>query len=170
MSTKFILEREIAFINRVNKELIQSVVGEEVYYYEVAVQQTRSNKLYGEAAQKTWKPPVKLNALVKWDNPTTEFKNIGADAKYTLEAYCHTQELDERNLLPKEGDFVEYGQVYFEVTSVTNPQLVFGQVNNKILTKLVCVPAREGQFAAGGKSSQGVDHSHPVNQVVGQNK
>lgn len=170
MSRKFVLDREIAFINAINKELIQNVVGQEVHYYAIIPDKTRANRLYNESTKKTWAAPVKLNALVSYDNPNVSSTQQGQDANYSAEIYCHTEELNERNVNPREGDFVEFGQIYFEITSVTRPQLVYGQVNNKIMTKLMCTPAREGQFSAGGKSSEEVDNTHPVEQATTVNR
>ncbi len=152
----------MAFVNAISHELIQNVVGQEVLYYGISLAETRVNPLYQEAVQKTWNPPVRMNALVNFDNQNTVSSNMGLDAKYSLEVYFHDLELKERNVLPKEGDFVEFGQIFYEITSATQPQLVFGQVNNKVMTKCVCVPSREGQFQMGNDSSEEVDRSHPV--------
>lgn len=170
MSRKFITDREIAFINAINKELLQRVVGSEIKYYALLLKETQVHRLYNEAVKKTWAAPVEVNAHVMWDNPSVASNQFGQDSKYTAEVYFHTQELQERNVLPKEGDFVEFGTVFFEITAVTQPQIVFGQINNKIMTKCVCVPSREGQFQAGGQSDQDASHSHPVEQSIGVNK
>lgn len=162
MSRKFITQREVDFVNAIAHELIQNVVGQEIKYYGISIPETQVNDLYSEAIQKTWNPPVSVNALVQWDNQNTVSSNMGQDAQYSLEVYFHALELTERNVLPREGDFVEFGQVFFEITSVTQPQLVFGQVNNKVMTKCVCVPSREGQFQMGNSSSDDVDNSHPI--------
>ncbi len=163
MSRKFVTSREHALIGSINRELIQKVIGQEVVYYALSREETAVDDVYGEAVEKTWYAPVRLNCLVDFDNPVVKTTGMGLDSEYTLELYVHTAELIDRNLRPWEGDFVEFGQTYFEVTSVTMPQLVFGQVNNKIMTKLSCVSAREGTFAAGGYSAHEVDDpSHPV--------
>lgn len=162
MSRKFITEKEIAFIHRVTHELIKNVTGQVVFYYEIDLQRSKVDELYQETIQKVWKAPVKCNARVLWGNETSQATNLGIDSRYSLEVYFHPEELKERNLSPKEGDFVEFGQVFFEIASVTQPEIIFGQVNNKTDTKCVCVPAREGQFAAGGRYSEGRDNSHPI--------
>jgi hypothetical protein len=162
MARKFILDREIAFINSINHELIQSVVGQEVHYYAISLEKSQTNSLYQESVKKVWEAPVKINARVLWDNSQSMATVMGLDAKFSLEVYFHKQELDERNVVPREGDFIEFGQVFFEITSVTQPQIVFGQVDNKVMTKCICVPSREGQFKAGGKSSEGVDNTHAI--------
>ena len=162
MSRKFITDREIAFVNAITNELIQNVVGQEIKYYGISIPETQVNTLYSEAIKKTWNPPVQVNCLVMYDNQNTVSSNMGQDSQYSAEVYFHALELTERNVLPREGDFVEFGQIFFEITSVTQPQLVFGQVNNKVMTKCVCVPSREGQFQMGNNSSEDVDRSHPV--------
>lgn len=162
MARKFITQRELDFIARINHELIQKVVGQEISYYEIDIEKSKVNRLYDESVQKVWRNPVLVNARVLWDNPSTKTSNFGVDAQFTAEVYFHKLELDERNVSPKEGDFIEFGQVFFEITSVTQPQIVFGQVNNKVMTKCICVPSREGQFQAGGRSSESVDNTHPI--------
>lgn len=162
MAKKFVTERELKFINDRSKELIQRVVGEEVNYYALEISQNNVHRLYNEAIKKNWAAPVKVNALVLYDNSDVTTTGFGLDSKYTADVYFHTQELVERNVSPREGDFVEYGQIVYEITAVTQPQVVFGQINNKILTKCVCVPSRENQFQIGNDSTRDVDHSHPV--------
>lgn len=166
MSFKFITALEIAFINEISRELIQHVVGQEITYYEISPELSKTNDMYHESISKTWKTAVKINALVKWDNETSTAGGMGISSQYSLEVYFHTLELEERDIRPREGDFVEFGQVFFEITSVTQPQIVFGQSNNKILTKCVCVPSREGQFQAGNNDAEGVDNSHPVENTL----
>lgn len=169
MARKFITEREIAFIHRVNHELIQKVVGQEISYYAISLEKSRVDDLYREAVEKVWDPPVLINARVMWDNTQSSSTTFGVDSKYNLEVYFHKLELDERNVKPKEGDFIEFGGVFFEITSVTQPQIVFGQVNNKIMTKCVCVPSREGQFSAGGESGEGVSNTYPIENTKHRN-
>lgn len=165
MGFKFITEREIAFINKVNKELIQHVVGQTVSYYAISLDKSKVHRLYDESVNKVWDPPVLIDARVLWDNPNEASSGFGVDSKYSCEVYFHTQELQERNVVAKTGDFVEFGGVFFEITSVTQPQIVFGEVNNRIMTKCVCVPSREGQFQAGNRSNEGVDNSQVLSNT-----
>ena len=165
MSKKFITNKEIDFIRSINKEVIQNFIGQEIYYYAISPEDNNAENVYGEQIRKISRSPVKLNGLVNYDNPMTRSTSEGQDSDYTVEVYCQTQELIERNLIPVEGDFIEFAQVFFEISSVTQPQMVFGQANEKIMTKLHCVTAREGQFAAGSTSKEVIDRSHPVQQT-----
>lgn len=164
MARKFITSKEHAFIHSINKELMQNFVQQEILYYGISLDESTVDDLYDEAIEKVWLAPVTVNARVHWDNPGDTSANGTVSSEYALEAYCHTKELQDRNLQPRSGDFVEFGQVVFEITSVTTPQLVFGQVNNKIMTKLVCIPSREGQFKIDSSRKDGIDNSHPVQE------
>jgi hypothetical protein len=163
MSRKFVTSREVAFINSINRELVQHVVGQEIYYYAISKPETRVHRLYNEAIVKTWSPPVKINALVRWEDNPTKATLLGLDSSPGCEVFFHTQELEERNVVPTEGDFVEFGEVYFEITSFMQPEIVFGQINNKIMTQCKCVPSRQGQFQMGSQSDESDDRSHQVN-------
>jgi hypothetical protein len=158
----FITERELAYIDKINRELIQSMIGQSVIYYAISDEHTVAHPLYQESIDKVWFSPVRINARVEFDNPGVDTTMLTLDDKYTLSVYFHNAELQERNVKPIEGDFLEFGQVVFEITAVTEPQLVFGQVNNKLMTKCVCVPSREGQFQIHGDTSRFVDNTHPV--------
>ena len=167
MSYKFVTEREIAFVNAINREVIQHVVQQSVRYYEILLKETNVHKLYRESIKKTWNAPVDIFARVMYGNSTVTTTNFVPDAQFELDVFFHTQELQERNVSPKEGDFIEYGRVFYEITSVTQPQIVFGEINNKIMTKCTTHRAREGQFSAGGSSEESIDRgSMPTNTVV----
>lgn len=144
-------------------------MGQEVIYYAMSREDTQVNA-YGESWEKSTLPPVRLNARVEYGEPVVKSTAAGPDSELTLEVYCLTDELIERNLAPVEGDFVEFGQAYFEISGVTQPQLVFGQVNNRLMTKLSCVASREAQFSAGSYSGYGgEDNSHPIQPPIPRN-
>jgi len=166
LSRLFVKDVDVAFVHSINRELIQAVVGQEVSYYAISPERSRPDDLYDEAPQKVWDAPVRVNALVRYDNDRVETGVKGMDSGYPLEAYFHDKELEERGLVAREGDFIEFGEIFYEITSATKPDIIFGQVNNKVMTKCVCVPAREGQFAAGGDSSRGASNTHPVTTPV----
>lgn len=159
---KFITEKELAFIDNINRELIQKVVAQEVIYYAISVEHTEVHSLYNESVDKVWYSPVRINARVEWENPTVDTTQMSLDSKYSCNVFFHDTELNDRNVNPKEGDFLEFGSVVFEITSVTRPQLVYGQVNKKIQVMCKCVPSREGQFQIHSDSAKFIDRTHPV--------
>lgn len=160
MSRKFITEKEIALINRVNKELIQSVIGQEVTYFAILADRTRANDLYNEAIKKVWATPVRVNALVYYENTTEQVGTLPPDAKFNIDVYFHNLELQERNLVPKMGDFVQFGEAMYEIMSTSQPQMVYGQIENKVMTKCPCTPARKDQFT-GAKQPMPITSKDP---------
>lgn len=162
MAKKFVTTREIALIDSFNRELIQGTVQQEIIYWAISYEESAVHPVYNESIRKAYQVPVKLNARIEFSQGETRMKDGALDATYTLEAYCHAAELAERNISPREGDFVEYGQVMFEISTVSRPQLVFGQANDKIMVKLTCVPSRESQFKAENDTFEAEDNTHPV--------
>jgi hypothetical protein len=143
---KFISRKEIAFINSVNKELIQSVVGQTVYYYAILPERTKRNDLYNEAVTKVWAPPVRTNCLLYYENTQEQIGSLPPDAKFKIDVYFHTEELRDRGLMPKMGDFLQFGDIVFEIYQVTQPQIIYGMIEQKIMTRASAGPARQGQF------------------------
>ncbi len=137
---------EVNFINWIDKELIQDVVGQKIIYYAVAEKLTAADDLYGEAIKKTTYNPVEINALVRYNAPAQTVTQFNMDTVYSIEIYFHLHELNERGITPKEGDFCKYGNSYYEVEQLTRPQLVYGQIDHKVQVRAVCRIARKGQF------------------------
>jgi hypothetical protein len=162
----FITNKEIAFIASISNELVDKVNAQEVKYYAISLEHSNPHRLYNEEINKVWMPAVKTFGMVNWDNPNTVQTIFGSDSQFKLEVEFFPEELTARNLVPKEGDFIEYGQVFFEITSVTQPRSIYGQINNKVMTKCTCVPSREGQFQAGSNSSENVDNTQPIENKV----
>jgi hypothetical protein len=146
MSRKFIGGKELNFVNSINRELIQNVIGQEVIYYQVLAEKTHANDLYNEAIDKVYAVPVKCNCLVYYENTTETVSNFPADSKFKVDVFFHTAELLDRNLSPKMGDFVQFGEVVYEIYTITKPQMAFGQIEQKVMTKCSAGPARRGQF------------------------
>jgi len=90
--------------------------------------------------------PVEINALVEFGEPVQSTSNWSIDTVYTISIYFHDKELVERNVEPREGDFVKWGDIFYEIKTLTRPQLVFGQVENKVMLKAECRVSRESNF------------------------
>ena len=48
----------------------------------------------------------------------------------------------------REGDFVLYGDSYYEIVSLAEPSLIYGRIENKLEVVAKCIKAREGVFDA----------------------
>lgn len=162
MARKFITTRETALIDGWVRELVQDFVQQEIIYYGISVEDSRVHDVYDEAILKEYYQPTRINARVKFDQVASAAKGGTLDSNYTAQIQLHPEECRQRNVVPREGDFVEFGQVVFEITTVGYSQPVFGQIDDKIKYELTCVPSREGQFKVDSSRIDGVDNTHPV--------
>lgn len=162
MARKFITTRELNLIDSWNKELIQGTVQQEIIYYAISYEDSRVHSVYDEAILKSFYTPVKINGRIEFNQDATKANGGTLDSNYSLDVELHAEECRQRNVNPREGDFIEFGQVIFEITTVGHAQPVFGQINDKLKFKLTCVPSREGQFKVDNVTSDNIDNTHPV--------
>lgn len=142
----FVGEKEVNFFNTVAKELVQDVVSQKIIYYSVSEEHTKTHKLYDEAIRKTVYRPVEVNALVLFKEPEQSTNQFTIDTQYFLEVYFHHHELEERRLIPREGDFVKWNKVVYEIEKLTAPQITFGQIQHEVMIKAECRVSRKSQF------------------------
>ncbi len=162
MARKFATTRELNLIDRWNKELIQDTVEQEIIYYGISYEESRVHDVYDESVYKEYLQPVRINARVEFDQTATTSGGGTSDSTYTCTVYLHHKECVERNLVPREGDFIEFGQIVFEITTAAWSKPVFGQMNAKLEHELTCVASREGQFKVESVRIDEVDNTHPV--------
>ncbi len=79
----------------------------------------------------------------------TETTNLGVDRRSKITVHFHKRRLTEdQNLFVREGDFVLYGDNYYEIVTLNEPKQLFGQINHLLEVTAECVKAREGLFNA----------------------
>ncbi len=143
----FIGKKERDLVKQVNDEIIERIVGQIIAYYPISLEHTNYHSLYGEAIEKTFLDPVKVNALVEWAGYETETSNLGVDRRSKITIKFHRRRLvEDQNLFVREGDFVLYGDEFYEILTLNEPRQAFGQINHKFEIVAECVKAREGLF------------------------
>ena len=55
---------------------------------------------------------------------------------------------EDQDLYVREGDFVRYGDIYYEVVKLVEPRLLFGQPEQSFEIQAECIRARDGLFNA----------------------
>jgi hypothetical protein len=146
----FLGKKERDLVKQVNDELIEKVIGQQILYYSIDMQTTNFHDLYGEAVEKNYLPPVRVYALVEWKTEETEyFEGVGIDKQWEITVHFHKRRLSEdQDLFVREGDFVLYGNHYYEIVELSEPKLLFGQVGNEFEIIAECKRARKGLFDA----------------------
>ena len=146
----FVGQKEKDLVKQVNDELIERVIGQQVLYYAVDPERTDYHDLYGEALKKTFLSPIRVYALVEWEEFTSTYsQNIGIDQNASIVVHFHKRRLTEdQNLFVRQGDFVLYSDVFYEIMTLAEPTQLFGQPDTMVEISAKCVRAREGLFDA----------------------
>jgi len=146
-SPLFLGKKERDLVKQVNDELIERVIGQGVFYYPISMENTHYHPLYGEAVEKSFFAPIRVYALVMWEGFKTETTNFGIHRRPSIVIHFHKRRLTEdQDLYVREGDFVQYGDVFYEIISTDEPRQIFGQVDHKMEIEATCLKARQGVF------------------------
>ena len=140
-------QKEKDLVKQVNDELIERVIGQVILYYPISLERTNFHSVYGEAIKKSFLPPVRVYALV--DGPETETKTgkYGIDKTPKITVHFHKRRLnDDQDLYVREGDFILYGEDYYEIATLSQPKQLFGQTEHMLEISAKCFRARQGLF------------------------
>jgi len=143
----FVGEKERDLVKQVNDELIERVIGQVIAYYPVDLKHTNFHELYGEAIVKSFLPPIRVHTLIDFAGQETSVQPYGVDKMTKITVHFHHRRLTEdQNLFVREGDFVLYGEKFYEIVILKEPKELFGQVDRQIEISAECIRAREGVF------------------------
>ena len=143
----FTNKKERDFVKQVNDELLERVIGQQILYYAIDMQTTDYHALYGEAIRKNFLPPVRVHVLIEIQGSKTVHKGYGIDREIALECRFHKRRLNEdQNLVVRIGDFIGFGDTYYEIVDLEEPRDLFGQTGERFEIKAKCIRAREGLF------------------------
>ena len=125
--------RDFNLLVNINRELVKDIVEQEILYYKLSLEDTVAN-LYGEALEKSYAEPVKLNCLItRGDQVITEDEfgpDLGREASFAF----IRQDLVDTNSVPEVGDIVMWHEDYYEVDTVRENQLFVGRDSSYNLT------------------------------------
>lgn len=138
-------ERDL--VHQINAELTERVLSQQILYYAISLEHTNYHPLYGEAIQKTFFPPIHISCLVEWDDQPTQYSSYGADHLANLTIHFFKRRITEdKDLFVRDGDFVQYGNDYYEIVSIAEPKELWGQTTHKIEISAKCIKARRSLF------------------------
>ena len=146
----FLGKKERDLVKQINDELIEKVIGQQILYYSIDMKTTDFHDLYGEAIEKTYLPPVRVYALVEFTDFSTDYLSSGGiDKTWEINVHFHKRRLeDDQNIYVREGDFVLYGDYYYEIVKLSEDTKLFGQVQHGFDISARCCRARKGLFDA----------------------
>ena len=142
MARLFVGQKEQDFFADVTKELIKDVAGQKIYYYTVREDLSDIHEIYEESVHKIFNPPVELECLVEWQPSEVRTTQFGLEQIITISAFLHNRDLIDRNLDVKQGDYISYGEFFFEITSLIYDKLNYGQIERVTSVKLTAKQTR----------------------------
>jgi hypothetical protein len=144
MARLFITAREIDFISDVTKEITKDVIGQVIYYYKPRLDLSDAENVYDEMTERVFDPPVEIDCRVQW-NPSEKLTDrYGHQALSSIEIYLHYRDLIDRGIVVEEGDFFQFGDTFYEMTTVNTDKIMFGLVEHITGYRIVGKQARKG--------------------------
>jgi len=146
----FLGEKERNLVKQVNDEISERVVGQQILYFPIDIDHTNFHPLYGEAIEKTFLPPVRVFAMVEYQGIESEYmESVGIDKTTKITVKFQKKRITEdQDLFVREGDFVRYGAIFYEIVKIMEPKLLFGQPEHRFEIQAQCIRARDGVFNA----------------------
>lgn len=134
--------RDASLIRHLNRELINNIIEQQVGYYKISLEKTKTN-LYGEAnGTKIFYDPVLVNCLIERTPPVWTTDSIGPDVNQDITFRFLRDDLAGLNLsielleggkgfqygiYPEVGDIVLWNNDYYELDTVIENQLFVGK-------------------------------------------
>ena len=144
MARLFITPREIDYISDITKEITKDVIGQRIYYYRVREDVTQIHDVYEEAMDKVFDQPIEVDARVEWQQSDVRTDKFGYEEISKISVYLHYRDLIDRDFEADQGDYFAFGDNFFEITSIKQDKIIFGQVEHVTGYTLVGQQARKG--------------------------
>lgn len=144
----FFGEKERNFVKQINDETTECILPQVVIYYPISVKHSNFHELYGEAIEKTFLPPVRVATRVYWGDgriTTTEKHSLDSESRIIVRFQKRrlTEDLD---LFVRQGDVIFYGNQFYEIHKIGEPDELFGQADQRFEVTAECLRVRGGQF------------------------
>lgn len=110
--------RDASLIRRLNREMMQRILGIEVDVYKIALTDTIPN-IYGETSDKQYYAPIRMHCIVRKDDNTMVSNEIGElDIEKTITFGFLRDDLVDINLVIEVSDIVKWDGGYYHVDNV----------------------------------------------------
>lgn len=125
-------QRDFSLFRLINRELLRNIIEQEVLYYKIITE--TSTNIYGEALEKDYYEPVKLNCLIIRGDQVTTQEDMGRDVTRAVSFAFLRDDLVDVDVVPEMGDIIVWSENYYEADTVRENQLFLGKDNNYSLT------------------------------------
>jgi hypothetical protein len=119
-------QRDFSLFRGLNRELLGNVITQQVGYYMYKIAESTTN-MYGEALEKFFNGPLKLNCLITRGDQVWGIDDFGPDVNREVSFAFLRDDLLDYDFTPQVGDIVMWNENYYEVDGVTENQLFVGK-------------------------------------------
>lgn len=144
MARLFVTPRELDLISDISKEIIKDVVGQKVYYYKVRRELSNVHDVYEESEVKVFDNPIEIDARVEWNQATFSTTKFGGEKYSEITVWFQYRDVIHKQIDVEAGDYLSYGDTFFEVTSAVLDGTIYGQIEYNTGFLLKCRQARKG--------------------------
>ena len=142
MPRLFLGQKESDFFSDLTKEIIKDVAGQKIFYYTIREDLSDVHEIYEESVHKIFNPPIEIECLVEWQPSEVKTTQFGHEQIKIITAFLHYRDLIDRDISVKQGDYISYGEFFFEITSFIYDKIIYGQVERVASVKLSAKQAR----------------------------
>lgn len=145
----FLGKKERDFSKQIADEVTERLLAQQILYYAIDLNTSNYHPLYGETLNKSFLPPVLVKGImVEWEGMQTETNNYGVDRKSSIVVHFHKRRISEdQNLVVRVGDFVRYGDLFYEIVETMENRPIFGQIEQfKVEVTAKCIRSRRDNF------------------------
>ena len=118
--------KDFGLITKMNRELLQDIIEQEVAIYKIALEETQAN-IYGESLEKTFYDPVIMQCIITRGDQTYTVDEFGPEAARELNFAFLRDDFVDLNIVPEVGDIIMLNEDFFEIDSVVENEFFFGK-------------------------------------------
>lgn len=123
----FASARDASLIRRLNREMMQRIVGIEVAVYKLAIGEIVAN-IYGETSDKRYYAPVRLHAVIQRDDSTMTTNDLGElDVDKTMTIGFLRDDLVDLNMVIEVSDIIQWDGGYYQIDNVRSSNYWWGR-------------------------------------------
>jgi hypothetical protein len=126
---RFIGTRDYNFFQNISRELVDSVIQTQVFFYKLIVGETKVN-LYGESLDKSYYDGVSVFAVLQYGDETQQYDGFGQDTEQEVVVRVNQDTCIVKDIYPEIGDFFYFNDSFYEITNTNQTQLVGMQSEN----------------------------------------
>ena len=132
---RFVQQKDLAFFQKISKELVDVVVQTTVEVFKLSISESRTN-LYGESLGKSYHSSVQVACLIEREDSSVDYEGFGPDRSQQVEFRFNRATLEDANLYPEIGDIIFNNNAYFEIDKTGENQMIYGRPEEKF--SIIC--------------------------------